>query len=83
MWTKAGHVPSKKSVINSKEYQSLANRPFAADISMLANVKYAPAVTSLDEVERYVIEAVQAAVIARKDPQQVLDAAAQKVNSLL
>jgi multiple sugar transport system substrate-binding protein len=83
MWTKAGHVPSKKSVINGKEYQSLPNRPFAADISMLANVKYAPAVTSLDEVERYVIEAVQAAVIAKKDPKQALDAAAQKVNSVL
>ncbi len=83
MWTKAGHVPSRKSVINSKEYQSLSNRPFSSDISMLANVKYAPAISTLDEVEKYVIEAVQAALIAKKDPKQALDDAAQKVNGVL
>ncbi len=83
MWTKAGHVPSRKSVIKSKEYQALNNRPFAKDISMLSYVKYAPAITSLDEVEKFVIEAVQAAVIAKKDVKQALDDAAQKVNNVL
>jgi multiple sugar transport system substrate-binding protein len=83
MWTKAGHVPSRKSVINSKEYQSLKNRPFASDISMLSYVKYAPAITTLDEVEKFVIEAVQASVITKKDVKQSLDEAAQKVNNVL
>ncbi len=83
MWTKAGHVPSRKSVINGKEYQSLPNRPFASDLSMLANVKYAPAISSLDEVEKYVTEGVQAALIAKKDPKQALDDAAAKVNAVL
>jgi multiple sugar transport system substrate-binding protein len=83
MWTKAGHVPSRKSVIASKEYQSLANRPFASDISMLSNVKYAPAITTLDEVEKYITEAVQAVVVGKKETKKVLDEAAAKVNGIL
>jgi maltose-binding protein MalE len=50
---------------------------------MLANVKYAPAITTLDEVEKFITEAVQAVVVGKKEVKKVLDEAASKVNAVL
>jgi multiple sugar transport system substrate-binding protein len=82
MWTEAGHIPPRRSVIESEEYQSLPHRPLK-DPALLENVVYPPLVVQLNEIENAVIEELQGALLGQKSAERALEDAERRVNSIL
>ena len=82
MWTKAGHVPPRVSVIESEEYQSLPHRPYK-DVTVLQHVRYPPAHVNLNEIETAILEELQAALGGVKTPERALADAEVRVNNIL
>lgn len=82
MWTRAGHVPPRQSVIESAEYQALPHRPFK-EVAMLDAVRYPPLHVRLNEIEAAILEELQAATGGAKSAERALADAEQRVNAIL
>lgn len=82
MWTRAGHVPPRISVIESEAYQALPHRPFN-DPSLLDAVRYPPLHANLNEIEAAILEELQAAVGGVKSAERALSDAERRVNTIL
>jgi multiple sugar transport system substrate-binding protein len=82
MWTEAGHIPPRRSVIESEEYQGLAHRPLK-DPVLLEHVVYPPLVVQLNEIENAVIEELQGALLRQKTVERALADAEKRVNAIL
>jgi multiple sugar transport system substrate-binding protein len=82
MWTEAGHIPPRVSVIESEEYQSLPHRPYK-DLAALENIRYPPLQVNILEIETIILEEIQAALGGVKTSERALADAEQRVNSIL
>jgi multiple sugar transport system substrate-binding protein len=81
-WAKAGQVPARKSVRESQEFKSLEEQSqFAKEIDY---VHFVPAVPGIGDVQPTTFDqAVNEAVLLKKEPKAALDEAAQKANQIL
>jgi multiple sugar transport system substrate-binding protein len=80
-WAKAGQVPIRKSILNSKEFKSLPiQREFA---KQLPDVVYEPFSVSVNQCASFADTAVEAAVQGVEPPQEALQRAARRVNRVL
>jgi multiple sugar transport system substrate-binding protein len=81
-WAKAGQVPARNSVRDSRAFQSLKWQPvFAEEISY---VNFTPPVPGIADVYTGSLDpAINEAVLLKKEPQAALDEAASKANQLL
>ena len=80
-----GYLPLRKSAIESVELQSFhrTHPNYKVPIDQLPYSRppdFTPYLPQIDQVVRYAIESI---MINRRDPRQVLDLAAEKVNDLL
>ena len=81
MWAKAGHVPTRKSVVQKPEFLALQHRKDYA-----AAVKYAvtaPATPKWGEIYDTVSDALEAACAKNADPAATLAEMEKKVNAIL
>lgn len=80
-WAKAGQVPIRRSILNSKEFQALPiQREFA---KQLPNVVYEPFSVSVNQCAGFADTAVEAAVQGVEPPQEALSKAAKRVDRVL
>ncbi len=81
-WAKAGQVPARRSVRESQEFQSLKWQPeFAKEVPY---IHFVPPVPGIADVEVASFDqAVNEAVLLKKDPKPALDEAAQRADQLL
>ncbi|OAK67206.1 ABC transporter substrate-binding protein [Lederbergia galactosidilytica] len=81
MWAKAGHVPSKPSVIESEEYQEM---PYRADYaSVMDIVKYMPDTPKLGAINDAILESLVKVNYGQATVDEGLEEAQIKVNELL
>lgn len=80
-WTKSGKVPARKSVLDSKEFQSLS--PENAFAKELPYVHFPPALAGVGDALTQMYDAVQAAVLGKSAPDAALKAAAGKADKIL
>lgn len=81
-WAKAGQIPARASVRDSEEFQNL--QPQATLAEQIPSFHFVPPVPGIGEVQTTTFEqAVNEAVLLRKEPQQALDEAAERANQLL
>lgn len=81
MWAKAGHIPTRKSVVAKSEFQSLAHRKDYA-----AAVKYVftpPATPRWGELYDLISDSLEAAVAKNADAASALADMEKKVNAVL
>jgi multiple sugar transport system substrate-binding protein len=81
-WARAGHLPSRQSVLDSAEFQAL---PYRQDImSIPANARHLPNTINQQRVMFFTIgEEVSAAIIGQKSVEQALADAENRVNAVL
>jgi multiple sugar transport system substrate-binding protein len=81
-WAKAGQVPARNSVRDSKAFKDLEWQPvFAEEISY---VNFTPPVPGIADVYTGSLDpAINEAVLLKKEPQAALDEAASKADQLL
>jgi multiple sugar transport system substrate-binding protein len=81
-WAKAGQVPARRSVRESQEFQSLEEQSqFAKEVPY---VHFVPPVPGIADVQLGSFDqAVNEAVLLKKEPKQALDEAASRANQLL
>lgn len=80
-WTKAGHLPIRKSVQESQEFNSMKGRP---DYVETANfVAYPPPVIGWSEIQDTLKEMTQAVLVANEAPQVALKNTADEINKIL
>lgn len=81
-WAKAGQVPARKSVRESKEFKSLKwQSKFAEEVPY---VRFVPPVPGIGDVQPESFDqAVNEAVLLKKDPKAALDDAAARADKLL
>ena len=80
-WARAGQVPARNSVRNSKAFKSLRYQPTFA--KQAAYVRFPPAVPGIGDAQLEMEQAVNRAVLLKQTPKQALDEAARKANRLL
>jgi multiple sugar transport system substrate-binding protein len=81
-WAKAGQVPARKSVRESREFQDLRWQPKFAE--ELPYTHFNPSVPGISQVQlNGVEEAVNEAVLLKKEPKTALDEAAARADQLL
>ena len=80
-WAKAGQVPARNSVRNSREFKALKHQStFAREAEY---VRFPPAVPGIGDAQLEMEQAVNRAVLMKQSPKQSLDQAASKANKLL
>lgn len=81
-WARAGHLPSRQSVLDSAEFQEL---PFRSDImSIPTNARHHPNTVNQQRVMFFTIgEELAAAVLGQKSVEQALADAEGRVNAVL
>lgn len=81
-WAKAGQVPARKSVRESQEFQSLEEQSeFAEELDY---VNFVPPVPGIGDVQPTTFDqAVNEAVLLRKEPKTALDEAASRADDIL
>jgi multiple sugar transport system substrate-binding protein len=81
-WAKAGQVPARKSVRDSQEFKSLkAQSQFAKELDY---VHFVPPVPGIGDVQPQSFDqAVNEAILLKKEPKAALDEAASRANQLL
>jgi multiple sugar transport system substrate-binding protein len=81
-WAKAGQVPARKSVRESEEFKSLEHQSeFAKELDY---VYFVPAVPGIGDVQPTTFDqAVNEAILLRKEPKAALDEAAREANQIL
>ena len=81
-WAKAGQVPARKSVRDSEEFKKLPEQSeFAKELDY---VTFVPPVPGIGDVQPTTFEqAVNEAVLMRKEPKAALDEAASRADQLL
>jgi multiple sugar transport system substrate-binding protein len=81
-WAKAGQVPARNSVRESQEFQSLEEQSTLAQ--QVDYVHFVPPVPGIADVQTTTFEqAVNEAVLLKKEPKPALDDAASRANQLL
>jgi len=81
MWAKAGHIPTRKSVVTKPEFLALAHRSeYAAAVK---NVIPNPATPRWGEIYDTLSDSLEAAVAQNQDPQAALASMEKKVNDIL
>lgn len=81
-WAKAGQIPARKSVRESKAFQNLKEQSTLAQ--QLDYVNFVPAVPGIGDVQPTTFErAVNEAVLGKKEPKAALDDAAARADKLL
>jgi multiple sugar transport system substrate-binding protein len=81
-WAEAGQVPARASVRESEEFQSLEEQSALAE--QLPYVNFVPAVPGIGDVQPTTFDqAVNEAVLLRKEPRVALDEAAERADRLL
>ncbi|MEC0244093.1 ABC transporter substrate-binding protein [Paenibacillus dokdonensis] len=81
MWAKAGHVPSKPSVVESEEYKALPYRSGYADVMKI--VKYMPDTPKLSAVNDAVLESLVQINYGQKTIDEGLKEAQDKADKLM
>ena len=82
LWAKAGQVPARNSVRETKEFKSLKWQPVMA--KELPYVQFPPPVPGIGDVYTGSLEpAINEAVLLKKEPEAALDEAAGKADQLL
>lgn len=81
MWAKAGHVPTKKSVIESKEYKEMPYRSDYAEVMEI--VKYMPDTDKLSAVNDAVLESLVKINYGQITVEEGLKEAQEKAEKLL
>jgi len=81
-WAKAGQVPARKSVRESQEFEGLEEQSqFAQEVPY---VHFVPPVPGIADVQLGSFDqAVNEAILLKKEPKQALDEAASRANQLL
>jgi multiple sugar transport system substrate-binding protein len=81
-WAKAGQVPARRTVRESQEFQGLEEQSqFAKQVPY---VHFVPSVPGIADVQTTTFEqAVNEAVLLKKEPKAALDEAASRANQLL
>ena len=81
-WAKAGQVPARKSVRESQAFQSLEEQSQLAQ--QVPYVHFVPSVPGIADVQTTTFEqAVNEAVLLKKEPKAALDEAASRADQLL
>ncbi|MGH3086260.1 MAG: ABC transporter substrate-binding protein [Rubrobacteraceae bacterium] len=81
-WAEAGQIPARASVRESEEFQSLEEQSTLAE--QVPYVNFVPAVPGIGDVQPTTFDqAVNEAVLLRKEPQAALDEAAERADRLL
>lgn len=81
MWAKAGHVPSKPSVVDSEEYKAMPYRAGYADVMKI--VKYMPDTPKLSAVNDAVLESLVQINYGQKSIEEGLKEAQDKADKLM
>lgn len=81
MWAKAGHVPSKPSVVESEEYKAMPYRAGYADVMKI--VKYMPDTPKLSAVNDAVLESLVQINYGQKTIEEGLKEAQEKADKLM
>ncbi|MNN80565.1 hypothetical protein D3C81_1973120 [compost metagenome] len=81
MWAKAGHVPSKPSVLESEEYKALPYR--ASYATVMDIVKYMPDSTKLSAVNDTVLESLVEVNYGIKTVDEALAAAQKNADKIM
>ncbi len=81
MWAKAGHVPSKPSVVDSEEYKAMPYRAGYADVMKI--VKYMPDTPKLSAVDDAVLESLVQINYGQKSIEEGLKEAQDKADKLM
>jgi multiple sugar transport system substrate-binding protein len=81
-WAKAGQIPARASVRESQGFQDL--QPQAKLAEQIPNLHFVPPVPGIGDVQPTTFDqAVNEAVLLRKEPKAALDEAAERANQLL
>jgi multiple sugar transport system substrate-binding protein len=81
-WAKAGQIPARKNVRDSEEFQNLPEQSTLAQ--QLDYVNFVPPVPGIGDVQPTTFEqAVNEAIIGKKEPKEALDEAASRADQLL
>jgi multiple sugar transport system substrate-binding protein len=81
-WAKAGQVPARKSVRDSQAFQGLQEQSQLAQ--QVPYMRFVPSVPGIADVQTTTFEqAVNEAVLLKKEPKTALDEAASRANQLL
>jgi len=81
-WAKAGQVPARKSVRESQAFQGLQEQSQLAQ--QVPYMRFVPSVPGIADVQTTTFEqAVNEAVLLKKEPKTALDEAASRANQLL
>ncbi|OCT12024.1 hypothetical protein A8709_29655 [Paenibacillus pectinilyticus] len=81
VWGQAGHVPTNRAVVQSKEYQQLPYRKLF--IAAQHNVKFAPQTDKYATIFTTLSEDLQSIVMGGLDPDEGLALLEKKMNSIL
>lgn len=81
MWAKAGHVPSKPSVVESEEYKAMPYRAGYADVMKI--VKYMPDTPKLSAVNDAVLESLVQINYGQKTIEEGLKEAQENADKLM
>lgn len=81
MWAKAGHIPTRKSVVAKAEFQSLSHRKDYA--SAAKTVFTPPATPKWAEIYDLVSDCLEASVAKNADAKTALADMETKVNAVL
>ena len=81
MWAKAGHVPSKPSVLETEEYKALPYR--AGYAAVMEDVKYMPDSTKLGAINDAVLESLVEINYGQLSVDEGLKAAQEKADKLM
>ncbi|HSK99702.1 MAG TPA: ABC transporter substrate-binding protein [Rubrobacteraceae bacterium] len=81
-WARAGQIPARASVRESEGFQEL--QPQATIAEQIPNFHFVPPEPGIGDVQPTTFEqAVNEAVLLRREPKEALDAAAERANQLL
>jgi multiple sugar transport system substrate-binding protein len=80
-WARAGQIPARNTVRNSKAFKGLEHQSTLAQ--QQDYVHFAPAVPGIGDAQLEMEQAVQRAVLMKQSPKQALDEAARKGDKLL